>query len=57
METYRKPVLGVSLLTGANDRTVYPVENCDYRSVFFPSPERAVKALSRMVEYVRFLNR
>ena len=57
MEKYRKPILGVSLLTGAEDRTVYTVEKSIYKSVFYPSPERAVKALSRMVEYVRFLNR
>lgn len=57
MEKYRKPILGVSLLTGAEDRTVYTVGKSIYKSVFYPSPERAVKALSRMVEYVRFLNR
>ncbi len=57
MEKYQKPILGVSLLTGAEDRTVYTIENSIYKSVFYPSPERAVKALSKMVEYVRFLNR
>ncbi len=57
MEKYQKPILGVSLLTGAEDRTVYTIEKSIYKSVFFPSPERAVKALSRMVEYVHFLNR
>jgi len=57
MEKYQKPILGVSLLTGAEDRTVYTIENSIYKSVFYPSPERSVKALSKMVEYVRFLNR
>jgi acyl-CoA synthetase (NDP forming) len=54
MEKYRKPILGVSLLTGAKDQTVYTVAESTYKSVFYPSPERAVKALSKMVEYARF---
>ncbi len=57
MEKYQKPILGVSLLAGPGDHTVYTIEKSPYKSVFYPSPERAVKALSRMVEYVRFLNR
>jgi len=57
MEKYQKPILGVSLLTGAEDQTVYTVAKSTYKSVFYPSPERAVKALSKMVEYAHFLNR
>ena len=48
---YEKPVLGVSLLTDEISRTLYPCEGYDYKSVFFPSPERAVKALWGMVRY------
>ena len=48
---YEKPVLGVSLLTDGISRTLYPCEGYDYKSVFFPSPERAVKALWGMVRY------
>lgn len=54
---YQKPVLGVSLLTDGISRTLYPCEGYEYRSVFFSSPERAVKALSGMVEYQDWLER
>lgn len=50
-QQYQKPVLGVSLLTDAISKTLYRVEGCDYKSVFFPSPERAVKALWGMCQY------
>ncbi len=48
---YEKPVLGVSLLTDEISRTLYRAEGQDYKSVFFPSPERAVKALWGMCSY------
>jgi acyl-CoA synthetase (NDP forming) len=51
METYQKPVLGVSLLTEAHDRTVYMVDDSPYRGVFYTTPERAVKTLAKMVAY------
>jgi acyl-CoA synthetase (NDP forming) len=57
MERYQKPVYGVSLLTEAQDRTVTPVENKRYKGLFYPTPERAVKAVSKMVEYRKFLAR
>ena len=57
MERYQKPVFGVSLITEAQDRTVVPVEDRLYKGVFYPTPERAVKAFARMVEYRRFLSR
>ncbi len=53
MEVYEKPVIGVSLLTDAMDRTVYMVEDSPYRGIFYTTPERAVKTLARMVEYGR----
>jgi acyl-CoA synthetase (NDP forming) len=57
MEKYEKPVLGVSLMDDEKNRTVFNVENCPFKSVFYPTPERAVNALSKMYEYYRFLNR
>lgn len=57
MEIYKKPVFGVSLLTDEKDQTVYNIDNCTFKSVFYPTPERAVRALSKMCEYYRFLKR
>jgi acyl-CoA synthetase (NDP forming) len=53
MDRHRKPVLGVSLITDAAARTVYPVDGQTLCAVFYPTPERAVRALARMVEYAR----
>nr|WP_153307588.1 acetate--CoA ligase family protein [Desulfospira joergensenii] len=50
-EKYQKPVLGVSLLTDELSRTLYRFDNKEYKGVFFPSPERAVKALAGMCRY------
>ena len=54
MTRYAKPILGVSLLTDAAARTVYPVQGQSLRAVFYPTPERAARALARMVEYGRY---
>lgn len=54
-EKYEKPVVGVSLLTDSKSRTLYREEGCKYSGLFFPSPERAVKALSGMCKYSRWL--
>ena len=48
---YEKPILGVSLLTDEISRTLYRLDGYEYKSVFFPSPERAVKALWGMCQY------
>ncbi len=48
---YEKPVLGVSLLTDEISKTLYRYDNNPYKGVFFPSPERAVKALAGMCQY------
>ncbi|MCG8616998.1 MAG: acetate--CoA ligase family protein [Desulfobacterales bacterium] len=56
-EKYEKPVLGVSLLTDELSRTLYRYDNLEYKGVFFPSPERAVKALSGMVQYQAWLSK
>ncbi len=50
-QKYEKPVLGVSLLTDEISRTLYRYEDNPYKGVFFPSPERAVKALAGMCQY------
>jgi acyl-CoA synthetase (NDP forming) len=54
---YGKPVFGVSLLREDGDRTVYPVEGCIHNGVFYETPERAVIAFAKMVEYRRFRDR
>ncbi|MEA3231629.1 MAG: acetate--CoA ligase family protein [Thermodesulfobacteriota bacterium] len=57
MEKYEKPVLGVSLLSDSGQRTLHDVEGCIYSGLFFPSPERAVRALAKMCDYRDFLKR
>ncbi len=57
MEKYNKPVYGVSLLTDEKDKTVYTISGCLFKGVFYPTPERAVKAFAKMYEYKRFLSR
>ena len=56
MKECRKPVIGVSLMPDKKNKTVYQVRSGAYRGVFFPTPERAVKAFAKMFEYQRFLN-
>jgi len=50
-QKYEKPVLGVSLLTDEISKTLYRLDGYEYKSVFFPSPERAVNALWGMCQY------
>jgi len=52
MERYKKPVLNVSFVK--TSRGIYTGEG-RYATVIFPSPIRAVRALSRMVKYHSFL--
>ena len=56
MEKYRKPILGVSLVTSKN-KTVYSVKDIPYQAVFYLAPERAVKVCAKMYEYQRFLQK
>ncbi len=56
METYQKPVYGVGLLTDETDYTVYRIKDRQYKGVFYETPERAVKAFSKMYEYYKFQN-
>lgn len=58
MEKNNKPVLGVCMVMHEDeDNTVYPVQGKTYKGVFFPTPEQAVKSLSKMYEYHKFLER
>ncbi|MBU2511500.1 acetate--CoA ligase family protein [bacterium] len=57
MDKYQKPVYGVSIVTDEKDKTVNSVEGCKYKSVFFPTPERAVKSMAKMAEYHHFISR
>jgi len=57
MDRYHKPVVGVSLAKGPEDKTVVSVEGYNYKGVFYPAPEQAVKSLSRMHRYRRWLVR
>ena len=54
-EKYGKPILGVSILTDSRSKILYKIDQCRYNGVFFPSPERAVKALSNMCRYGQWL--
>ncbi|MFH1136471.1 MAG: acetate--CoA ligase family protein [Pseudomonadota bacterium] len=57
MKEYKKPIVGVSLLTGADDQTVFDTDGGIYKGIFFPTPERAVKVLSEMAGYYDWLDR
>jgi acyl-CoA synthetase (NDP forming) len=51
MQQYEKPIIGVSLLEDEISRNFYRFEEYKYSGVFFPSPERAVKAFWGMHRY------
>ncbi|MFH2092584.1 MAG: acetate--CoA ligase family protein [Pseudomonadota bacterium] len=53
-QLYEKPIIGVSLLTDEISKTLYRLKENHYKAVFFPSPERAVKALSGMCQYTQW---
>jgi acyl-CoA synthetase (NDP forming) len=60
MDQFKKPVFGVSLLPDEKNQTLYRVDRVDgssFKGVFYPTPERAVKAYAKMVEYHRFLKK
>jgi len=57
MACYQKPVYGVSLMTDRHSLTVNRVPGAEYKGIFYQTPERAVKAFARMVQYRRFLER
>jgi acyl-CoA synthetase (NDP forming) len=53
MEKYGKPILGVALL----GKTRAEITGSHYKGIAFSTPERAVRALARMVEYQKWLNK
>jgi acyl-CoA synthetase (NDP forming) len=57
MEKYQKPVIGVHLLTDGQEKVIYPAPESKFNGVFYPTPEQAVKALSKMVAYRKYLER
>jgi len=57
MEQYNKPVYGVSMLPDEKHQTVYPIKKHTFKGVFFPTPERAVRAFAKMIQYQNFLSR
>jgi acyl-CoA synthetase (NDP forming) len=57
MDQFKKPIFGVGLLPDENNQTLYRVAGSSYKGVFYPTPERAVKAFAKMVEYHRFLKK
>jgi acyl-CoA synthetase (NDP forming) len=57
MDKYHKPIFGVSLLPDEKNQTLYRVTGSEFKGVFYPTPERAVKSFAKMVDYNRFLNR
>ncbi len=56
METHGKPIFGVRLQSGGADRTIEEAEGYRYQSVFYHTPEKAVKACAMMYRYNCFLS-
>jgi acyl-CoA synthetase (NDP forming) len=42
-------------LPDENNQTLYRIAGSPFKGVFYPTPERAVKAFAKMAEYHRFL--
>jgi acyl-CoA synthetase (NDP forming) len=57
MDKYQKPILGVSLLPDEKNQTLYRVSGSEFKGVFYPTPERAVKSFAKMADYNRFLKK
>jgi acyl-CoA synthetase (NDP forming) len=45
------------MLPDEKQQTVYPIKKHTFKGVFFPTPERAVRAFAKMVQYQKFLSR
>ena len=48
---YQKPIIGVSLMSDGASKMLHGTGKDRYKTVLFPSPERAVRALAYMCEY------
>lgn len=57
METYNKPILGVTLTDVQGNKAVTDLAGSKFKAVSFPTPERAVRALAGMVRYADWLKR
>ncbi len=57
MERHGKPIIGVHLMTEGDDQTLFRVPGARFKGVFYSTPERAVYALSKMVQYQAHLSR
>jgi hypothetical protein len=57
MEKFQKPIFGVSLLPDERNQTLYRVKGSEYKGVFYPTPERAVKAFAKMVDYNNYFKK
>ena len=55
MEQYNKPIFGVRLQNEGQNQTVVDIPQAAYNSVFYPTPENAVKACATMYRYHQFL--
>jgi len=51
VKQYEKPILGVSLMSDDTSEMLHGSSEDRYKTVLFPSPERAVRALACMCEY------
>ncbi|HQH17498.1 MAG TPA: hypothetical protein PKZ86_10205, partial [Smithella sp.] len=56
MERYKKPIIGVYLLSDNQTQIITDVNGCKYKGVNFITPEKAVKALAKMCQYSEWLN-
>jgi len=56
MEKYNKPIIGVYLLNDDKTQMITNVNDYKYKGVNFITPERAVKSLSKMYQYSKWLN-
>ena len=52
VKQYHKPIIAVSLASEFSHRSFLEA----FQVVSYPTPERAVRVLSHMVEYSRYLN-
>jgi acyl-CoA synthetase (NDP forming) len=57
MKKFDKPIIGVSILPDEENKTVYRISGSEYKGVFYPTPERAVKTIAKMVQYRKFISR
>lgn len=55
MRDFGKPIIGVSLLTNPEDQTVRRVPGAQHNGIFYETPERAVNALAKIVQYAGYL--